>query len=45
MHAQLEMMIILWEEKYWEYYKQPMLAKGWKELVGKINVAFQNEVL
>ncbi len=31
-HAKLEMMIDLWEDKHWEYLKQPMVAKDWKEL-------------
>jgi hypothetical protein len=38
-------MINLWEDKHWEYRKQPMAAKDWKELVNKINATFPNEVL
>ncbi len=38
------MMINLWEEKHWEYRRQPMATKDWKELVDKINVAFLNEM-
>jgi hypothetical protein len=33
-------MIDLWEEKHWEYQRQPMVAKDWQIFIDKINVAF-----
>ncbi len=27
----------LWVEKHWEYQRQPMVTKDWKELTNKIN--------
>jgi hypothetical protein len=38
------MMIDFWEEKHWEYQRQPMVVKDWKKLINKINVTFLNEV-
>jgi hypothetical protein len=38
------MMIDLWEKKHWEYQKQLMTAKDWKELANKINATFPNEM-
>jgi hypothetical protein len=42
--GKLQMMINLWEGKHWEYRKQPMVAKDWKEHANKINGTFPNEV-
>jgi hypothetical protein len=43
-NGKLLMMINLWEEKHWEYQRQPTVAKDWKELADKINATFPNEV-
>jgi hypothetical protein len=43
-NGKLQMMIDLWEEKHWEYRRQPMASKDWKELADKINASFPNEV-
>jgi len=43
-NGKLPMMINLWEEKHWEYQRQPMIVRDWKELADKINATFPNEV-
>jgi hypothetical protein len=43
-NGKLQMMIDLWEKYHWEYQKQPMTAKDWKELANKINATFPNEM-
>jgi len=43
-NGKFQMMIDLWKKKHWEYRRQPMATKNWKELVKKIKTTFSNEV-
>jgi hypothetical protein len=34
------MIFDFWNDKHWEYYKQPMVIKDWEKLANKINATF-----